>query len=210
MHLWKSVAFCFFKNKSLWFGEMASRCKILYAGVARGAAASALTARMMRVSRVPRRPLGRRWASASSAPPSSSRQKVVDASTKRAKEAWQTIEHRIAREGSFVEKKAVELFDKWKRKYTWKQGAVFAALGGGAVISGTYAYFTWYPTEVEKIVVHKTLDAFAKALDFDARKLVYFSLPERNFPVPTTVEELISLANSSGFEGMKALTAMGI
>ena len=143
----------------------------------------------------------RYWSSSSSSSVknSSTARGRVDESAKRAKEAWAAIEQRITREGSFVEKKAVELFNNWKQRYTWKHGLFFTGLGGTGILTAVYLYFSTYPTEVEKIVVNKTLAAFANALDFDARKLVYFSLPERNFPVPTTIEELIALANSSAF-----------
>ena len=60
---------------------------------------------------------------------------------------------------------------------------ITGGIAGGLLLSGSvYAYFSSYPSEAEHLFVARALRAFSQAVDFDAKKLIYFSIPEYSIP----------------------------
>lgn len=88
--------------------------------------------------------------------------------------------------------KAKDSFIQWKNSHPALLIAIGATLGAAMTGTAIYFFLSNNPSTIEQLIVDKTVRAFAHALNFEARKKIYFGLPEINFPVPQTPNDFIS------------------
>ena len=72
-------------------------------------------------------------------------------------------------------------------------------VAGIAAFSATaFAYFRYYPSEAERLFVAKAVRAFSKSVDFDAKKLIYYTIPEFDIPVDAPIDAINSARGHDG------------
>jgi hypothetical protein len=64
--------------------------------------------------------------------------------------------------------------------------------------ASVYSYFRLYPSEAERLFVAKAVREFAKALDFDRKKLIYYTIPEFDLPVEAPIDAISSARGRDG------------
>lgn len=75
--------------------------------------------------------------------------------------------------------------DSFRRKHTLLLLVTGGVIGAGAMLTLTFVYVFDDPKAIERIIVTRTAQAFSKALTFEARMKIYFSLPDVSLPDPS-------------------------